>query len=106
MRQHFAHPGAHSRRRLIQAAVLIGVLAAGIHLGVAVVRAYDTRLDEALAALQKAAALVEASSAGTVSSHTQRQFDRHRGKALAAIQDAMDDIVAAGLTADSDGGSQ
>ena len=82
---------------------LAGVLAAGICLGGAVARAYDPRLDEALAALQKAAALVEASSAGTVSAHTQQKFDRERGKALASIHDAMDHITAAGLTADADG---
>ena len=70
-----------------------------------VAHAYDTRLDEALAALQKAAALVEASSAGVVSPHTQHKFDNERRKALASIQDAMDHILAAGLTADSDGGS-
>jgi len=106
MRQHLAHPDANSRRQPIQAGVLVGVLATGTCLGAALVHACDTRLDEALAALQKAAALVEASSAGDVSSHTQREFDRHLGKVLAAIQDAMDHIVAAGLAADSDGGSQ
>jgi hypothetical protein len=84
--------------------LLAGVLA-GICLGGAAVRAYDARLDEALAALQKAAALVEASSAGTVSARTQGRFDRERSKALASIQDAMDHILAAGLTADADGGS-
>ena len=106
MMQHSARRDANSRRQLIQAALLIGVLATGIYLGVAVVRAYDTRLVDAVAALQKAAALVEASSAGVVSPHTQHKFDSERGKALASIQDAMDHIVAAGLTADSDGGSQ
>jgi hypothetical protein len=97
---------AGARQQRIPALVLIAVLAVGIWLGVALVHAYDTRLDEALAALQKAGALVEASSAGVVSSQTQREFDRHRGKALASIQDAMDHILAAGLAADSDGGSQ
>jgi hypothetical protein len=97
---------ATSRRQLIQAALLIGVLAAGIFLRVVVVRAYDTRLDEALAALQKAAALVEASSAGVVSAHTQHKFDNDLGKALDSIQDAMNHIVAAGTAADADGGSQ
>ena len=90
----------------IQAALLISALATGICLGGGVMHAFDTRLDEALAALQKAAALVEASSAGTVSEHTQHKFDNARGKALASIQDAMEYILAAGLTADSDGGSQ
>lgn len=41
---------------------VIAATASGIWIGVASVRAYDPRLDEALAALQKAAALVEASS--------------------------------------------
>jgi hypothetical protein len=89
----------------IQAALLISALAMGICLGGAVMHAYDPRLDEALAALQKAAALVEASSAGTVSDHTQHKFDNERGKALASIQDAMEHILAAGMAADSDGGS-
>lgn len=106
MRKHSAHPDASSRRRPIQAGVLVGVLATGICLGAALLHAYDPRLDEALAALQKAAALVEASSAGNVSAHTQHKFDNQRSKALASIQDAMDHIAAAGLTADSDGGSQ
>jgi len=101
-----AHHEADARRRPLQTAVLIGVLAAGISLGVAVAHAYDPRLDEALAALQKAAALVEASSAGVVSDHTQHKFDSQRAKALDSIQDAMDHIAAAGLVADSDGGSQ
>jgi hypothetical protein len=81
-------------------------MATGIWLGVAVVRGYDVRLNEALAALQKAAALVEASSAGDVSTHTQREFDRHVGKALASIQDAMDHILAAGAAADSGGSAR
>ena len=72
----------NAHRQPIRAALRIGVLATGICLGVVVVRAYDTRLEEALAALQKAAALVEASSAGVVSPHTQHKFDNERGKAL------------------------
>ena len=92
--------------KAIPASLLAGVLATGICLGAVIVHAYDTRLDEALAALQKAAALVEASSAGTVSAHTQHKFDNERAKALLSIQDAMDHILAAGLIADSDGGWQ
>jgi hypothetical protein len=94
------------RRQTIQTVLLIGVLAMGICLGIAVVHAYDPRLDEALAALQKAAALVEAASAGDVSPRTQHRFDSERGKALASIEDAMEHIVAAGLLADSGAGSQ
>jgi hypothetical protein len=65
-------------------------------LGVALVQAYDPRIDEAVAALQKAAALAEAASAGTVSPRTQRRFDQHVDKALASIEEAMGHIVAAG----------
>ena len=84
---------------------LTAATVSGIVIGVAAVRAYDVRLDEALAALQKAAALVEASSPGNVSPRTQNTFDRHREKALADIQDAMDHIVAAGTAADAGAGS-
>lgn len=106
MRHHSTRRDASSCLRLIQMVFLIGVLATGMCLGGVVVRAYDTRLHEAVAALQKAAALVEASSAGVVSPHTQRRFDNELQKALASIQEAMDHIVAAGVAADSDGGSQ
>ena len=105
MTQHSARRDATSCRRLTPAALLIGALATGMCLGAVVVRAYDTRLHEAEAALQKAAALVEASSAGVVSPHTHRRFDAERRKALASIQEATDHIVAAGVAADSDGGS-
>lgn len=94
----------HLRRRTIPAVVLMTTLVLGMGLGVALVHAYDTRLDEAVAALQKAAALVEAASAGTVSPRTQRRFDQHVDKALARIEEAMGHIVAAGVAADSDGG--
>ena len=85
---------------------LIAATASGIWIGVASVRTYDLRLDEALAALQKAGALVEASSPGAVSPQTQHTFDRHVEKALADIQDAMDHIIAAGTAADAGAGSQ
>jgi hypothetical protein len=90
---------------MVKVVLLIGVLATGMGLGMAVVRAYDTRLHEAEAALQKAAALVEASSAGVVSPHTQHKFDNERRKALASIQEATEHIVAAGVAADADSGS-
>jgi hypothetical protein len=90
---------------MVKVVLLIGVLATGMGLGVAVVRAYDTRLHEAEAALQKAAALVEASSAGDVSAHTQHKFDNELRKALVSIQEATEHIVAAGVAADADSGS-
>ena len=91
---------------MVKVVLLIGVLAAGMCLGGVAVRAYDTRLHEAEAALQKAAALVEASSAGVVSPHTQHKFDNERRKALDSIQEAVEHIIAAGVAADSDGGSR
>jgi aspartate aminotransferase-like enzyme len=97
---------ARVHRWTLQVIALVFATAVGICLGVASVRAYDVRLDEAIAALQKAAALVEASSPGVVSPRTQDRFDRHREKALADIQDAMTHILAAGAAADADGGVQ
>ena len=95
-------------RRALSAMVLAVTFALGTGLGVVLVQAHDLRLDEALAALQKASALVQAASTGTdtttdpVSPQTQHQFDRHRAKALASIQDAMDHIAAAAAAVDSD----
>ena len=96
-----------TRRR--SAIVLTATFILGTGLGVALVRAHDVRLDEAMDALQKAAALVEAARTDTetttepVSSHTQHEFDRNRAKALASIEDAMDHIAAAAAAVDSDG---
>jgi hypothetical protein len=96
--------GGDSRRRTIPVVILIMTLVVGMGVGAALVHAYDPRIDEAVMALQKAAALVEAASAGTVSARTQRRFDRHVDKALESIEEAIGHIVAAGVAADSDGG--
>ena len=91
------------------AIVLTAMFVLGIGFGVALVHAHDVRLDEAIDALQKAAALVEAARTETetstdpVSPQTQHEFDRNRAKALASIQDAMDHIAAAADAVDSDG---
>ena len=91
------------RRRARQGAVLLATMVAGVWLGVAHARAHDVRLDEAFAALQKAAALVDASStSGEVSARTQLRFDRHVQKALANIEDAMHHVLAAAAAADAD----
>ena len=96
-----------TRRR--SAIVLAATFVLGTGLGVALVHAHDMRLDEAMAALQKAAALVEAArtdaetTTDPVSSQTQHQFDRNRAKALASIEDAMEHIIAAAAAVDSDG---
>jgi hypothetical protein len=95
------------RRR--SAMVLTATFVLGTWLGIALVHAHDVRLDEAMDALQKAAALVDAARTDTetttdpVSSQTQHAFDRNRAKALASIQDAMDHIAAAAAAVDSDG---
>jgi hypothetical protein len=96
-----------TRRR--SAIVLAATFVLGTGLGVALVHAHDVRLDEAMDALQKAAALVEAARTETdtttdpVSSKTQHEFDRNRAKALASIEDAMEHIAAAAAAVDSDG---
>jgi hypothetical protein len=88
--------------------VLTATFVLGTGLGVALVRAHDVRLDEAMDALQKAAALVEAARTDTetttdpVSAQTQHEFDRNRAKALASIEDAMEHIAAAAAAVDSD----
>jgi hypothetical protein len=107
LRQAIDH--AFPRGRAFSAIVLVATFGLGTGLGVALVQAHDVRLDEALAALQKAEALVEAARTGTdtttdpVSPQTQRDFDHHRAKALADIQDAMDHVVAAAAVVDADG---
>ena len=96
-----------TRRR--SALVLTATFLLGTGFGLALVQAHDVRLDEAMDALQKAAALVEAARTDTdtttdpVSPQTQRAFDRNREKALASIQDAMDHIAAAADAVDTDG---
>lgn len=95
-------PRTPSRRPPVRRIALAGTLAIGICLGAAFVHAYDQRLDEALGALEKAAALVDASQAGNVSPRTQRRFDRHRDRARAHIQAAMNQVMAAAAVADSD----
>jgi hypothetical protein len=82
---------------LLLVMAIIGVLALST-----LVHAYDPRLDEAVAALQKAAALAEAASTDAVSTRTQRRFDHHIDRALTSIEEAMGHLVAAGVAADSE----
>ena len=90
------------------AIALTAAFVLGTWLGVALVHAHDVRLDEAIAALQKAAALVEAArtdvdtTTDPVSPQTQHEFDRNRAKALASIEDAIDHIAAAAEAVDTD----
>jgi hypothetical protein len=63
--------GGDSRPRTIPVVILMMTLVVGMGVGAALVHAYDPRIDEAVQALQKAAALAEAASPGTVSPRTQ-----------------------------------
>jgi hypothetical protein len=83
-------------------ALLLVVVVIGVPAFSTLVHAYDPRLDEAVAALQKAAALAEAASTDTVSARTQRRFDHHIDRALTSIEEAMGQLAAAGVAADSE----
>jgi hypothetical protein len=78
----------------LSAAMTIGYLSARLQ------AAHDPRLDEAFAALQKAFALVEASQTGGAPPPIQRQFDKHRERALELITRAMEEVVLAGEATD------
>jgi hypothetical protein len=67
---------------------------------IAKVQAHDVRLDEAFQALQKAFALMEAAQTDPVPDQIQRQFEKHRERALDYISRAMDEVVAAGQVVD------
>jgi hypothetical protein len=82
-----------SRGRLAGAGATVAALAIGFGIGTA--QAADPRLDEAQQALQKAAALVEASQPGVVSEQAERRFERHRNRALDSIERASAQIDAA-----------
>ncbi len=70
------------------------------YLGGRLQAAHDPRLDEAFAALQKAFALVEASQTGGAPDQIQRQFDKHRERAMELITRAMEEVVLAGEATD------
>jgi hypothetical protein len=82
--------------------LLLVVVVIGVPALSTLAHAYDPRLDEAVAALQKAAALAEAASTDPVSARTQRRFDHHIDRALTSIEEAMGHLVAAGVAADSE----
>jgi hypothetical protein len=82
---------------LIPRAVIAVAVAALLAVGLTPVAATaaDVRLDEALAALQKAEALLLSSQSGVVSKKQERQFERHVERALLLISLTMDQIEAA-----------
>ena len=77
-------------------AAAVGLVTAPIS-GPAIMDAHtaDPRLDAALAALQKAQALLDASEAGVVSKQVPRQFQRHVDRAIALIDRIAEQIEAA-----------
>lgn len=85
--------GRLARRALLLVAAALAALTIGFTIGVA--QAADQRLDEADLALQKAAALLEASQPGEVPEQAQRRFERHRTRALQHVAQAMEQIDAA-----------
>ena len=88
-------------RRLLLLVVTI-VVAVAIGLGFGIAQAADPRLTEADQALQKAAALLEASqTGGTVSAQAQKRFDKAVAQALEDVADARAEIVVAIEAADS-----
>lgn len=80
-------------RPLLLVAAVFAALTIGFAIGVA--QAADQRLDDADLALQKAAALLEASQPGGVPEKAQRRFERHVGRALLHVEQAMEQIDAA-----------
>jgi hypothetical protein len=80
-------------RRLAAAALLVATFAGGIAVGIA--RAADQNLDDALNALQKASALLEASQAGVADPKIVRRFERRVERALRYIDRAAETIESA-----------
>jgi selenocysteine lyase/cysteine desulfurase len=89
---------ASSRPRTLAILALTGAMAFGYLIARA--QAHDPRLDEAFQALQKAYALVEASQTGGAEDQVQRQFDKHRERALELITRAMEEVVITGNVTD------
>jgi Tfp pilus assembly protein PilE len=97
-------PTAHVSRAAPRVVALVFVLlvaAMGAY-SIGVARAADPRLTEADQALQKAAALLEASqTGGAVSPQAQKRFDKSIAQALADVAAARAEIVTAIEAADS-----
>jgi hypothetical protein len=90
-------------RYLLPLAFSVVLIAAAIAFGVGVAGAADPRLDEADLALQKAEALLQASQSGLLPDQTQAQhrFEKTVERAIADVQQAREEIVAAKSAADN-----
>ena len=87
-------------KRLLAIAAIVTMAVASFTAGATasgIGRASHPRLDLAVDHITQAKALIEASEAGQVSAHDQRQFDRARAHAQRALDGAIDAIVAAQL---------
>jgi len=83
------------------AVVLVLALAMSIVFGVGIARAYDPRLDDADALLEKAGIVLPlATTGGTVSPQNQKAFDRAIARAVADIAAARQEIAKARSAAD------
>ena len=101
MTKHLTLNRRRPRQRALSAIGLLATFALGTGLGT-LVYAHDTRLDTAVAALQQAATLVEASQTDPVSPQALHAFERHLGKAVDSIQDAIEHITAAAAAVDAE----
>jgi hypothetical protein len=94
------HAGARGRFRPASVAL---ALVAALSLSFAIVAyAADPRLDEADQALQKAAALLEASQSTGSSPHVAKEFDRRVGRAGELIDRAREQVQAAKAAVDAE----
>ncbi len=91
-----------SPRYLLPLVALV-LCTAAIGFGVGVAGAADQRLDEADLALQKAQALLEASQSGLPpdQTHAQHRFDKAVARAIAGVEKARAQIVAAKAVVDN-----
>lgn len=87
-------------RRTAGIATAVAV-AAAVGLSASAAHAADPRLDEADAALQKAAALLESAQSGSSDARVQRRFEHHRQQALDAIARSRAHIAAAKSAVDN-----
>jgi hypothetical protein len=71
----------------VVASFAAGTSAAGVR------RSSHPRLDLAVDHITQAKALIDASDAGEVTAHDQRQFDKARARAQKALDDALEAIV-------------
>ena len=99
----------NQHRRLARRTFRSGMIAVSIALGsmtfIAAVRPrpHDTRFDDADAALEKAQILLGAASCVSSTDKATKDCEKYVAKAIAAIDDARNDVASAGEAQDSGG---